>query len=56
MDIIEAIERIRGVLRDMPLDAFKTHWQRQWLVERGVEIIRALAPLAPAERATRTFS
>jgi uncharacterized protein with HEPN domain len=39
MDIIEAIERIRGVLGDMPLDAFETDWQRQWLVERGVEII-----------------
>jgi hypothetical protein len=24
---------------DMPLDVFETDWQRQWLVERGVEII-----------------
>jgi hypothetical protein len=23
----------------MPLDVFETDWQRQWLVERGVEII-----------------
>lgn len=23
----------------MPLDSFETDWQRQWLVERGVEII-----------------
>jgi uncharacterized protein with HEPN domain len=38
-DIIEAIERIRSVIGDMPLDAFETDWQRQWLVERGVEII-----------------
>ena len=38
-DIIEAIERIHSVLVDMPLDAFETDWQRQWLVERGVEII-----------------
>jgi len=39
MDIIEAIERIHTVLMDIPLDAFETDWQRQWLVERGVEII-----------------
>ena len=38
-DIIEAIERIHSVLVDTPLDAFETDWQRQWLVERGVEII-----------------
>jgi uncharacterized protein with HEPN domain len=38
-DIVEAIERIRAVLRDIPLDVFDADWQRQWLVERGVEII-----------------
>jgi uncharacterized protein with HEPN domain len=38
-DIIEAVERIRGVLGHMPLDVFETDWQTQWLVERGVEII-----------------
>jgi uncharacterized protein with HEPN domain len=38
-DIIEAIERIHVVLVDLPLDAFENDWQRQWLVERGVEII-----------------
>ena len=38
-DIIEAIERIHAVLGDMPLDVFEADWQRQWLVERGVEII-----------------
>lgn len=38
-DIIEAIERIQAVLGDMPLDVFETDWQREWLVERGVEII-----------------
>ncbi len=27
------------MLGDMPLDVFETDWQRQWLVERGVEII-----------------
>ena len=38
-DIIEVMERIHSVLGDMPLDVFETDWQRQWLVERGVEII-----------------
>jgi len=38
-DIIEATERIHAVLADMPLDVFEADWQRQWLVERGVEII-----------------
>ena len=37
--IIEAIERIHAVLGDMPLDVFETDWQRQWLVERGVELV-----------------
>jgi uncharacterized protein with HEPN domain len=27
------------VLRDVPLDVFENDWQRQWLVERGVEIV-----------------
>jgi uncharacterized protein with HEPN domain len=38
-DIIEAIERINVILADVSLDAFENDWQRQWLVERGVEII-----------------
>jgi hypothetical protein len=38
-DIVEAIERINGVLENLSLDAFETDWQRQWLVQRGVEII-----------------
>lgn len=38
-DIIEAIGRIRDVLTDTTLDTFENDWQRQWLVERGVEIV-----------------
>ena len=38
-DIIEAIERINGVLADVSLEAFENDWQRQWLVERGVQIV-----------------
>ncbi len=37
--MIEAIERVRAVTGDMPLNTFEADWQRQWLVERGVEII-----------------
>ena len=38
-DIIEAIERVNSILADVSLEAFENDWQRQWLVERGVEII-----------------
>jgi len=38
-DIVEAIERIQDVLKNISLEAFETDWQRQWLVQRGVEII-----------------
>ena len=43
-DIVEAIERIHGVLENISVEAFETDWRRQWLVERGIEII-ALADL-----------
>jgi uncharacterized protein with HEPN domain len=38
-DIVEAIERINGVLENISLETFETDWRRQWLVQRGVEII-----------------
>jgi len=38
-DIIEAIERVNGVLAGVSLLAFEDDWQRRWLVERGVEIV-----------------
>jgi uncharacterized protein with HEPN domain len=38
-DIVEAIERVRNVLGDLDLDAFEADWEKQWLVERGVEIV-----------------
>jgi uncharacterized protein with HEPN domain len=37
--MIESIERIRAVLKDISLEDFEADWQRQWLVERGVEIV-----------------
>ncbi|RNJ50324.1 HepT-like ribonuclease domain-containing protein [Methylocystis hirsuta] len=39
LDIIEAIERVQTVMADLSLDAYETDWQRQWVVERGIEII-----------------
>ena len=39
IDIIEAIDRIRSVIADLTLNTFEADWQKQWLVERGVEII-----------------
>jgi uncharacterized protein with HEPN domain len=38
-DMIEAIERIHAVLGNISLEVFESDWQRQWLVERGVEIV-----------------
>lgn len=38
-DIIEAIERIHGVVGDTSLEVFEADWRRQWLVQRGVEIV-----------------
>jgi len=38
-DIVETIERVQSVLGDISLDAFETDWQKQWLVERGAEIV-----------------
>ena len=36
---MEAIERIHIVLGDLSLEEFEKDWQRQWLVERGIEIV-----------------
>jgi uncharacterized protein with HEPN domain len=56
MDMIEAIERIRVIVGDMALDAFETGWERQSLVERGIEIVseasRGLPPELKARHAT----
>jgi uncharacterized protein with HEPN domain len=39
IDIIEAIENIRGEMAGITLDAFEADWRKRWLAERGVEII-----------------
>jgi uncharacterized protein with HEPN domain len=52
-DIIDAIERVRGVMQDLSLDDFEADWQRQWLVERGVEIISEASRHLPDELKAR---
>jgi uncharacterized protein with HEPN domain len=52
-DIVEAVGRIRTVLGDLPLDVYEADWQRQWLVERGVEIISEASRHLPAELKAR---
>jgi uncharacterized protein with HEPN domain len=53
-DIIEAIERVNGVLADVSLEAFENDWQRQWLVERGVEIISEASRHLPDDLKVRS--
>ena len=38
-DMIEAGARVRDVLGGLSLEAFEGDWQRQWLIQRGIEII-----------------
>lgn len=52
-DIIETIERVNDVLTDISLEAFENDWQRQWLVERGVEIISEASRRLPDELKAR---
>lgn len=53
LDIIESIERVRAALGDTSLEAFESDWQKQWLVERGVEIISEASRHLPAEMKAR---
>lgn len=39
IDIIQAIEHIRGELAGVTLDDFEADWRKKWLVERGIEIV-----------------
>jgi uncharacterized protein with HEPN domain len=39
MDVIEAIEHIREKAGTTPLEVFKQDWERQWIVQRGIEIV-----------------
>ena len=52
-DIVEAIERIRDVRGDIDLDAFEADWQKQWLVERGIEIVSEASRHLPIDMKER---
>ena len=49
MDMIEAIERIRQIVGETPLEAFEADWRGKWLVERGIEIISEASRHVPLE-------
>ncbi len=53
VDMIEAIERIREVLADSPLEAFEADWRGKWLVERGIEIISEASRHLPPDMKDR---
>ena len=38
-DMIEATTRVREVLGDLSIDDLEADWQRNWLIQRGIEII-----------------
>jgi uncharacterized protein with HEPN domain len=38
-DMVEAAERIHGVLEGVTLEVFESRWKKHWLVERALEII-----------------
>ena len=48
-DIVDAIERVRGLLGDISLESFKADWEKQWAIERGVEIISEASRRLPDE-------
>ena len=53
IDILQAIERLRGEVADVPLDSFEADWRRRWIVERGVEIISEASRRLPEELKAR---
>jgi uncharacterized protein with HEPN domain len=52
-DMIEAMARVREVLGDLPLEALEADWQRQWLMQRGIEIISEASRHLPQAMKTR---
>jgi uncharacterized protein with HEPN domain len=52
-DIIEAIELIRNEMTDVTLRTFKDDRRKQWLAERGIEIISEASRHLPDELKAR---
>jgi uncharacterized protein with HEPN domain len=38
-DVLEVIGNIRAAMCGVSLEGFEADWQKQWIVERGVEIV-----------------
>lgn len=38
-DIVEAIERIRHIVGNLTFEAFEADYEKQWAVQRGIEIL-----------------
>jgi uncharacterized protein with HEPN domain len=53
VDIIEAIELIGAELSGVTIHAFQTDRRKQWLVERGLEIISEASRRLPEEMKAR---
>ncbi|WP_420266995.1 DUF86 domain-containing protein [Candidatus Magnetominusculus dajiuhuensis] len=52
-DIIEAIELIQNEMADVTLHVFEGDRRKQWLVERGIEIISEASRHLPGELKAR---
>ena len=48
-DILLAIERLELVVTRTPFDQYKSNFENQWLVERGVEIVSEASRHIPSE-------
>ena len=48
-DMVEAIERIHDKAGNTPLEEFKLDWEKQWTVERGIEIVSEARRRLPDE-------
>ncbi len=53
IDIIEAIELIKAELADVALPAFEADRRKQWLVERGLEIVSEASRRLPESMKAR---
>lgn len=50
-DILEAIERVEEITRDLSLDEFEQSWKLRRLVQRAIEIISEASRAIPDELA-----
>jgi uncharacterized protein with HEPN domain len=48
-DIAEASQRLRSLLAGVSLEEFEADWQKQWLVQRGIEIVSEASRHLPTE-------